>query len=820
MKFSNKGAIAKLSLLTVATVSGLTIGAVSFEKHGDSSLFIKMVQADDATDVAEDLRARVIATGIPGAGAVAEVGNFLRGGPNHDSASFLPYNQNGAVQGPTRVFVASTTNWGAPLAIPNAAEGSILSIDPSANGVDMSTVSRFASNGDQASAFGGLVQLYTAQSPAFVNGINGSNPNAATKGIPSVSLPLGISINNGNGRPWVANAPTGASGDGTISVIDPQGYPLVGAPDPTAGGIFTGTITNRNASSIGGLTTASLGTAILTKSVDLSGRAVFVSVHADGSVQQIHVQDGVDQLMPRGTVTPLGTVDRASVESTDPNVVVRKGIAFNWAPTRIVYIADPQANRLVALDLTDDGTYFYGTRREITSKNFSVPVDVAPTTREIAAGSFASNSTMGVGSDLYVLNRGDNTIVRMGQDGVVQAIRHIEVEDLDGYRANGIAVSSDGQTIYVTVALPGGNGALLAMPAFGQAAAVKSLYADAQAAGKTDNVINFSDFMFNAQFQIQHGVGPLFNQQACADCHSEPFPGGMGVVSGQDEFIVGKVKPDGTFDPLENRGGPIARANSMAELGGNCGLPVGLASAPSANVSSLRNAMTLRGDGLIDDINPGDMIANMLDQPKSVRGRLNVLADGRVGKFGWKANVPTLVEFMGDAFRNEMGLTNPVQPNDEINGCGANKNHREVDSLALQTTAMFLNSIDPPQPTECSAMLGATVFATVGCATCHTPSLPGPGARQPVRLYSDLLLHDMGPALADQIQAGSAQGNEWRTMPLWSLSERTKFLHDGRASSVIEAIAAHGGQAQAASVAFNGLSDAEKRSMMDFLGCI
>jgi len=806
----------KWSLATVAVVATLSLDSISYNKNVNWKVLLNRAEAASNL-LPQDLNARVIATGIPGAGAVAEVGNFLRGGPNHDNPGYSYSTQPGQVQDPKRVFVASTSNFGAPLAYSDMAEGSILSIDPAAVAVDLSVVTQFAADGTQASTYNGLVHLYTAQSPAFLNGALGSNPNAVTLGLPAVSLPTGISINNGNGRPWISNAPAGANKDGTVTVIDPQGFPLVGAPDPVAGGVFTGTLTNRKLSSVGGLTSATLGTAIVTKSPDLSGRAVFLAVGADGSVVQIHVSKGIDEIAPPATVTPLLTINRTTAESTDPSIVAREGMAFNWAPTPIMYIADPQANRLVVLDLSNDDTYFYATRREISVPEFNVPIDVAPTTREIASGSFASNSTLSVGSDLYVLNRGDNTIVRMSQAGVVQQVRTIRADLID-YRANGIAVSSDGQTIYVTVTLPNGNGALLALPAFGQSAAMGLLYNEAKTAGKSDNVVDFADFVFNNAMQTKHGVGPLFNQQSCAACHGSPMPGGMGLEPGQDILTIGRIINNGDFSTLENLGGPTARQHSVSELGTPCGLPVG--PTPLANVISLRNAMTLRGNGLIDDIAPGDMLANMQQQAPSVRGRLNILADGRIGKFGWKANVATLSEFMGDALRNEMGMTNPVHPNDEVSGCGATLNNPELDALALQATAMFLNSIDPPSSTSCSSMPGATVFSSIGCADCHTPSLPGHGVRGSVQLYADLLLHDMGSVLADQMKQGSAKGNEWRTMPLWSLRERGKFLHDGRATSVSDAISAHGGQAQMSRDNFGGLNAADVDALLQFLQCI
>jgi mono/diheme cytochrome c family protein len=762
----------------------------------------------------EAVRAHVIAVGIPGAGAVAEVGDFLRGSPLHDKTDFVAFTQSGQVLDPKRVLVASTSNFGAPLARPGEPEGSVLSIDP--NHSELVVPHGFASGGSQAAALGGAVRVYSAQNPSFLNSVQ--EPTAVTAGLPAVSLPLGISINNGNGRPWIANGPYGAAGVGTITVLDPQGYPLAGAPDPIAGGVFAGNQTNRSPASTHGLTSAALGTAIMTKSPDLTGRAVFAVVNADGSVVQVNVLKGVDGLAPPGTVTPLTTVDRASAESIRPNTVARAGIAFNWVPQQSLFIADPQANRLVVLDLTDDGTVFKSRRREIRSEFFRVPLDIAPTTREVSSGSFASNTTLGGGSDLYVLNRGNNTILRLSLEGRVLAARLVAAP-LPGFRLNGIAVSSDGQTVYLTATTTGGGGALLSIPAFGENSTTSELRQAARRAGQSADLTQFGTFLFSAGFSPHKGLGPLFNESSCVGCHSAPFAGGMGLDSSQTEQLVGRFKGNGSFDDLAGRGGPVARTHSVAELGVDCDLPPGVP--VQATVTSTRNSMTLRGNGLLDTIALGDMLANMALEPAEVRGRPNLLPDGRVGKFGWKANVATLVEFMGDAFRNEIGLTNPLQPSDEIRACNANRHSPEVDALALQATAKFLNTLDPPAPpASCTTSTGATVFQTVGCANCHTPTLPGPGARQAVPLYSDLLLHHMGPALADDVQQGAAEGDEWRTMPLWRVSERGRFLHDGRATTLVDAIFAHDGQGRAARQTFTSLDPASKQALIAFLGCL
>jgi len=229
--------------------------------------------------------------------------------------------------------------------------------------------------------------------------------------------------------------------------------------------------------------------------------------------------------------------------------------------------------------------------------------------------------------------------------------------------------------------------------------------------------------------------------------------------------------------------------------------------------------MTLRGTALIDFVQTPDILAAQAAEPVDVRGKVNVLPDGRPGKFGWKAQFATLIEFMGDAFTHEMGMTNPLVPNDEVSGCGANLLKPEIDALPLQTVDTFMASLDPAVPdASCTSSAGATTFAAVGCASCHTPSLPGPG--RTINLYSDLLVHDMGAGLADQFVAGSASGSEWRTTPLWRASERVRFLHDGRATSVADAIAAHGGQAAPAAAAYAALDSASQQALLAFLGCI
>ena len=792
------------------------------------------ILADDrGVDSPVPLTATVVAMGIPGAGAIAQAGTFHKGGP------FAPGGVLAAASHPvldrTRLLVASTSNFGAPLARPLDAPGSILSLDLS--GGPLNVPSDFARPDlspptiatGQPYALGGAAILYTAQSPAFLNGNN--NAGAVTADRPSVSLPLGISLNNGFGRPWFANAPNGVNGEGTLSVTDPSGIPLAGAPDPIAGGVFAGSITNRQLNPrdpTEGLTTAVIATALATKSPDLAipQRAVFFAALADGSIAQVHVQKGVDSLVPAGSFTPIPVITTWAAESTDPNTVTRVGMLFNWAPTRILYVSDPLANRILALDISDEGvspqTLFAAANpREIRSPRLDVPVDIAPAMPEVAARNFASNTTLGAGSDLYVLNRGNNSIVRMTQAGKVIAVRQIDAPSVPGFRVNGLAVSEDARTIWVTATTPGHGGVVLQMPTFGAGRVTTSMVAHAKALGLTGAVSQGSD-MFAQELTPEQALGPLFNGRSCDSCHNTSagvdFDGGMGITA--DTFVtrVGRIT-HGVFDPLSSHGGPIARQHSISELGFPCGLPTG--DPPQANVVSSRSAMTLRGTSLIDNIRIGDIEKIRVAQPGEMRGHFNVLSDGRIGKFGWKAQTATLVEFMGEAFRDEIGITNPLAPLDFVKGCTASILRPEADAAPLTSLVAFLNTIDPPTPTvACRTSPGEAVFTATGCATCHTPFLPGPGNASSVFLYSDLLLHDMGTALADGFVQGSATGSEFRTAPLWRVADRAHFLHDGRAQNISEAIGLHRGQAAGAAASFRSLGSSDLQALLDFLSCI
>ncbi|HEX2033884.1 MAG TPA: di-heme oxidoredictase family protein [Chloroflexota bacterium] len=335
--------------------------------------------------------------------------------------------------------------------------------------------------------------------------------------------------------------------------------------------------------------------------------------------------------------------------------------------------------------------------------------------------------------------------------------------------------------------------------------------------------------LFAHEYSPEEGLGPLFNGRSCLACHNAPVPGGMGTDGLGVVIRVGRVQ-DGTFDPLEGRGGPVARAHSVTELGASCQVRPGPPA--EATLTSVRNAPGLFGLGLIDAIADETILAGAVPRGDGVHGRAQLVVDAqgrqRVGRFGWKADAASLEGFVAEAFRNELGMTSPQVPVDlpalgaSGTGCADTTRTPEVDGATVTAVTAFIDSlVVPPSTTPAPRELlerGELAFNRAGCAACHVPSLPAAGRQVP--LYSDLLLHDMGPALDDGVVQGQAGGRDWRTSPLWGLGSRTRFLHDGRARTVRAAILAHGGEAEPAARRFRQLPPTEVEALLAFLASL
>lgn len=294
-------------------------------------------------------------------------------------------------------------------------------------------------------------------------------------------------------------------------------------------------------------------------------------------------------------------------------------------------------------------------------------------------------------------------------------------------------------------------------------------------------------------------LGPLFNERSCIACHMTPSAGGMG----RDGLaIVARVaRIDGAFDALTDRGGPVARAHSVRELGLACSLVTGIPAL--ANVTSLRNTLALDDDGAIDEFSDASILAGATVYADGVRGRPNWIDENestrRIGRFGWKADVARLDVFVAQALRNEIGITNPLFPHDltvrtgSDRACSDESVTPKDDGSIVRTLTAYIASLRPPTTTSVEVdRAGSTTFAAIGCAECHATRLRvGSHA-----LYSDLLLHDLDPGLDDGFIQGRAQGRDWRTTALRGAGMRRRFLHDGRARTIRDAVLAHDGEAE------------------------
>ncbi len=337
---------------------------------------------------------------------------------------------------------------------------------------------------------------------------------------------------------------------------------------------------------------------------------------------------------------------------------------------------------------------------------------------------------------------------------------------------------------------------------------------------------------FTRTFAPETGLGPLFNADSCAECHEEPAAGGPGD---EVEVHATALLPGGACDPLADAGGPVFQQRVTPALEAALGITEEPVPA-RATSRARRSTPDILGFGLLDAV-PEAIILSYADPADrdgdGVSGRPNRFVDGRVGRFGRKAFVPTLRQFNDGAFLIEQGITSPAAPAEEsIGGRPVPPGvdpvaDPEVDQETLDRADDFVRFLAPPAPLRptASSRRGERVFARLGCVACHVPRLrTGPSevgtlAHHVVAAYTDLLLHDMGPDLAD-ICLGQATPSEFRTEPLMGLRLSETFLHDGRASSIDEAIRLHGGEGTRSRNRFDALSDADRRALLAFLAAL
>jgi CxxC motif-containing protein (DUF1111 family) len=253
---------------------------------------------------------------------------------------------------------------------------------------------------------------------------------------------------------------------------------------------------------------------------------------------------------------------------------------------------------------------------------------------------------------------------------------------------------------------------------------------------------------------------------------------------------------------------------------------------PGAKIfASERNSPPLFGLGLIDALPDEVLLTTAEQEPLEVRGRPRRMPNGRVGRFGWKAQTAELREFVLAACASELGLEVPEHPQ-SIDPMAPEARAKATDLTSEECDALvaFVRSLPAPvrlAGSDSSAVeAGRRAFEEIGCTDCHRPSLGGIDG-----IYSDLLLHDMGPILVSVTTAAYygpqlmsspslAEGTEWRTAPLWGYRDSGPYLHDGRAKNLFEAVEAHKGQSLESAERFIGLPYGTRKQIEQFLNSL
>jgi CxxC motif-containing protein (DUF1111 family) len=335
----------------------------------------------------------------------------------------------------------------------------------------------------------------------------------------------------------------------------------------------------------------------------------------------------------------------------------------------------------------------------------------------------------------------------------------------------------------------------------------------------------------------QSGLGPVFNGVSCVQCHGAGGAGGASPNLGVSVVTRIGANVNGEYTDLEEVGGALIQARSLREIIPNYPVPREVVP-PEAAFVARRVTTPVFGNGLMEAIPESQILARQDPgdfNRDGVSGRANMIFNPEanrleVGRFGWKCQVPSVHLFAGDAYLNEMGITSPsfpaeVRPQGQNLPPGADMvaDPEDIGGVAVNRLTDFMRFVAPAPPLANQSPTGRAAFLSIGCGACHTPSMTtgvDPVAalsNRTVSLYSDLLLHDMGPGLADGIRQGQASGSEFRTAPLWGIRFRPVLLHDGRASTIDEAIRLHGGEASNTIGRYRTLNRTAQQAIIDFV---
>ncbi len=324
--------------------------------------------------------------------------------------------------------------------------------------------------------------------------------------------------------------------------------------------------------------------------------------------------------------------------------------------------------------------------------------------------------------------------------------------------------------------------------------------------------------LFDRDFTEAEGLGtPEMNADSCRACHQDPIMGGAGGL----ELNVSRFAFDnngaGPFQDLPGGQGLSKLRPPSHDTREN--YPV------QADVFEQRQTPSALGDGLIDLIADSLILAG--EDPTDANGDgifgvariLTVDGNVEVGKFGWKAQIPQLADFVSDAMGGECGITTP----DNNRGFALLSDadavaDPELSQSEFDDIAFFLGQIGPPVRGGSVApevAAGEVLFATYRCDRCHTPTMMAAG--RPVNLYSDLLLHDVMPAAYRGMSEDGAPSGMFRTPPLWGIKDTAPYMHDGRAETLTDAILAHESEGTFSAVSFATATAGDQADLLAFL---
>lgn len=390
----------------------------------------------------------------------------------------------------------------------------------------------------------------------------------------------------------------------------------------------------------------------------------------------------------------------------------------------------------------------------------------------------------------------------------------------------------------------------------------------------TDGDAAFEATFVTAPAIVGSGLGPLFNQNACNSCH--PRNGRSAApVNGNDllgllfRLSENGTDPNGGPKPLTGFGGQL-QTKSIFGFQPEASVSISYVDQvsqfldgesyalrqpqysfyqsyipmPVAYYYSPRIAPPVIGLGLLEAVSEADVIsyADVNDlNGDGISGKPNYVWDHinqqiKLGRFGWKASEPTLYQQAAKAYNGDMGITSPYFSLENSFGqtqIDTLTDDPEVDDYTVTLTAFYTQSLAVPARRDIenvTVLRGKEIFKAASCSSCHrmemktaiNPDVPSV-SNQTIRPYTDMLLHDMGSGLADHMNVFNANGQEWRTPPLWGIgltrvvNGHTNFLHDGRARNLLEAIMWHGGEAEASKNYVKNLSKSDRDALVKFL---